>query len=99
MENLFIWQALSILPIFFNQSVLYRVTISVSIMFSVSGWLCEVVGCGKKGAVREFIKISNVQEEAEQVYLIAGLLRARSARGTEPHTHGIWSTSFCLVVT
>ena len=21
------------------------------------------------------------------------------ARGTEPHTHGIWSTSFCLVVT
>ena len=31
--------------------------------------------------------------------LIAGLPRARSARGTEPHTHGIWSTSFRLVVT
>ena len=31
--------------------------------------------------------------------LIAGLPRARSARGTEPHTHGIWSTSFLLVVT
>ena len=30
---------------------------------------------------------------------IAGLPRARSARGTEPHTHGIWSTSFRLVVT
>ena len=30
---------------------------------------------------------------------IAGLQRARSARGTEPHTHGIWSTSFRLVVT
>ena len=30
---------------------------------------------------------------------IAGLPRARSARGTEPHTHGIWSTSFLLVVT
>ena len=31
--------------------------------------------------------------------LVAGLPRARSARGTEPHTHGIWSTSFRLVVT
>ena len=31
--------------------------------------------------------------------LIAGLQRARSARGTEPHTHGKWSTSFRLVVT
>ena len=31
--------------------------------------------------------------------LIAGLPRARSALGTEPHTHGIWSTSFRLVVT
>ena len=30
---------------------------------------------------------------------LAGLPRARSARGTEPHTHGIWSTSFRLVVT
>ena len=30
---------------------------------------------------------------------IAGLPRARSVRGTEPHTHGIWSTSFRLVVT
>ena len=34
-----------------------------------------------------------------EVNLIAGLPRARSARGTEPHTHGIWSTSFRLVVT
>ena len=31
--------------------------------------------------------------------ILAGLPRARSARGTEPHTHGIWSTSFRLVVT
>ena len=31
--------------------------------------------------------------------IIAGLPRARSARGTEPHTHGIWSTSLRLVVT
>ena len=30
---------------------------------------------------------------------IAGLPRARSARGTEPHAHWIWSTSFRLVVT
>ena len=30
---------------------------------------------------------------------VAGLPRARSARGTEPHTHRIWSTSFRLVVT
>ena len=30
---------------------------------------------------------------------IAGLPRARSARGTEPHTHRLWSTSFPLVVT
>ena len=34
-----------------------------------------------------------------QNVLVAGLPRARSARGTEPHTHGIWSTSFRLVVT
>ena len=33
------------------------------------------------------------------ILIIAGLPRARSARGTEPHTHGIWSTSFLLVVT
>ena len=33
------------------------------------------------------------------ILLIAGLPRARSARGTEPHTHGIWSTSFRFVVT
>ena len=32
-------------------------------------------------------------------FFLAGLPRARSARGTEPHTHGIWSTSFRLVVT
>ena len=31
--------------------------------------------------------------------VIAGLPRARSTRGAEPHTHGIWSTSFRLVVT
>ena len=31
--------------------------------------------------------------------MIAGLRRARSARGTEPQTHRIWSTSFPLVVT
>ena len=37
----------------------------VSITFLVSGWFCEVGGCGEKGAVKEFIKISNVQEEAE----------------------------------
>ena len=30
---------------------------------------------------------------------IAGLIRARSARGTEPRTHRRWSTSFRLVVT
>ena len=34
-------------------------------MFLVNGWFCEVGGCGKKGAVREFIIISIVQEEAE----------------------------------
>ena len=28
---------------------------------------------------------------------VAGLPRARSARGTEPHTHRIWSASFRLV--
>ena len=30
---------------------------------------------------------------------LAGLSRARSAHGTEPHTHRIWSTCFHLVVT
>ena len=30
---------------------------------------------------------------------IPGLPSARSARGTEPHTHGMWSISFRLVVT
>ena len=35
----------------------------VPITFLVSGWFCEEGGCGKKGAVREFIKISNIQEE------------------------------------
>ena len=30
--------------------------------------------------------------------ILAGLPRALRARGTEPHTHGIWSTSFRLVV-
>ena len=29
----------------------------------------------------------------------AGLSCTQSARGIEPHTHRIWSTSFCLVVT
>ena len=37
----------------------------VSITLLVSGWFCEVGGCGMKGALREFIKISNVREEAE----------------------------------
>ena len=31
--------------------------------------------------------------------LIAGLPHARSERGTEPYTHGIWSTYFPLFVT
>lgn len=31
------------------------------------------------------------------IFFIAGLPRARSACGTEPHTHGIWSTFFRLV--
>ena len=33
------------------------------------------------------------------IVLIAGLPRARSGRGTEPHTHRMWSTFFRLVVT
>ena len=43
-------------------------------------------------------EISNVPK-ATFARLLAGLPRARSARRTEPHTHGIWSTSFRLVVT
>ena len=30
---------------------------------------------------------------------IVGISRVQSARGTEPHIHGIWSTSFRLVGT
>ena len=45
----------------------------------------------RKSQVSHYRKTPNI--------LIAGLPRARSARGTEPHTHGIWSTSFHLVVT
>ena len=37
----------------------------VSISFLVSGWFCEVGSCGKKGEVREFKKISNIQEGGE----------------------------------
>ena len=37
----------------------------ISFLSPQSGWFCEVGGCGKKEAVKEFIKISNVQEEAE----------------------------------
>ena len=33
------------------------------ITFLVSSWFCEVGGCDKKAAVREFIKISNIQAE------------------------------------
>ena len=33
------------------------------------------------------------------VSFLAGLPRTRCALGTEPNTHGIWSTSFRLVVT
>ena len=40
---------------------------------------------------------SRLAKEEERI--IAGLPRARSARGTEPYTHEIWSTSFRLVVT
>ena len=36
---------------------------------------------------------------AHSVIIIAGLPRARSALGTEPHTHRLWSASFPLVVT
>ena len=35
----------------------------------------------------------------EDFSIIAGLPRAQSARGTEPHTHKLWSTSFPMVVT
>ena len=41
----------------------------------------------------------NDDDDDDDDFIIAGLPRARSARGTEPHTHGIWSTSFRLVVT
>ena len=43
----------------------------------------------------------NAEEIPPHRYLmfIAALPRARSARATEPRTHGIWSTSFRLVVT
>ena len=37
--------------------------------------------------------------ELSVVIFLAGLPRARSGRGTEPHTHRLWSTSFRLVVT
>ena len=47
--------------------------------------------------------VNNITDKYLQIYnhilIIAWLPRARSARGTEPHTHGIWSTSFLLVVT
>ena len=38
-------------------------------------------------------------DTAPGALFLAGLPRARSARGTEPHTHRFWSTSFRLVVT
>ena len=44
----------------------------VSITLLVSGWFCEVGGCGKKGAVREFIKISMSKKKEniqKKVYL------------------------------
>ena len=37
--------------------------------------------------------------ELSVVIFLAGLPRVRSGRGTEPHTHRLWSTSFRLVVT
>ena len=48
-----------------------------------------------KGSINLKMRIMNVSVGV----ILAGLPRARSARGTEPHTHGIWSTSFRLVVT
>ena len=42
---------------------------------------------------------SSFRNNEKSSLFLAGLPRARSARGTEPHTHGIWSTSFRLVVT
>ena len=43
----------------------------------------------------------NAEEIPPHRYLlfIAALPRTRSARATKPRTHGIWSTSFRLVVT
>ena len=43
--------------------------------------------------------LRGIQTVSARVVFIAGLPCAQSARGTEPHTHGIWSTSFRLVVT
>ena len=53
--------------------------------FDQDCWLCKVALLEKRIVQLTF------------VVLIAGLPRARSARGTEPHTHRIWSTSFLLV--
>ena len=41
----------------------------------------------------------NPESCRRQIRILAGLQRAGSARGIEPHTHRIWSTSFRLVVT
>ena len=52
----------------------------------------ERVGTHRTIETRDYKKIDSDK-------FLAGLPRARSARGTEPHTHRIWSTSLRLVVT
>ena len=56
-------------------------------------WRITWLILGMRKTAREAAELCGVTE------LIAELPRARSARVTEPHTHGIWSTSFRLVVT
>ena len=61
---------------------------------NVHAWIFFLPRSRKNG------EISNIFLPKNKMFpLIAGLPRARSARGTEPHTHGIWSTFFLLVVT
>ena len=60
MKDIFIAVMMQFLSIFY-------VSPGVSITFLVSGWFCEVGGCGEKGAVRNSFNISSVQEEAKYI--------------------------------
>ena len=76
-----------------------NIKLLIALLLKTFTWLKNDAGLPYIVSNAEYKAIYACFIAGQSPILLARLPLAHSARGTEPHTHRIWSTSFLLVVT